>query len=335
MRAGVASLVMTLLTIQAAAMGVPAADVPDETVAPAAGHVDETVTVASVQFRVAVETYLSIDAFARAVEAHVADAVENHSADIVVFPEYLNAFLIATEFAEVIRDAATVEEALQLIAAKVGEQPDLPALIRNRADASAAAAMEIWTEIAKAYDVSIVPGTFFVYDDADGREAVRNRLVVIDNTGSVTYEQDKVFLTEEEFFDLGLKPGRLQDAEPTEVAGLAIGFTICRDTYFDEWEEILDGSDLWIDLRANGEPYTHEVESRFGHTLPQRVRRTEAVAGVNSTLTGEFLDFHFEGPSYVVDENGDRIAASRTVTGPEITTIELVRRDESWEVRRE
>ena len=301
---------------------------------PVAGQEEETLTVASVQFRVAVDTYLSFDAFARTVEQIVADAVLNRSADIVVFPEYLNVFLIAAEYAEVLRDASTVEEALQRITSGSGEDPDLMALIRDRAHASAEAALALWKELAKAYDVVIVPGTFFVLDEANGREEIRNRLVVVDHTGTVTYEQDKVYLTDEESADLGVEPGRVWDAAPVEIGGLAVGFTICRDTYFDDWDEVLEGAELWIDLRANGEPYTPEVERRFRRTLPERVRETDAIAGVNSTLTGEFLDFFFEGPSYAVDENGEQIAESSTPVGPEITTIELVRLDESWEVLR-
>lgn len=302
---------------------------------PVSAEDEETLTVASVQFRVTVDAYLSIDAFNRTVEQIVADAVSNYAADIIVFPEYINAFLIAAEYAEVLADVATVEEAVERIAAELEDDPDLAALIRSRAHASAESALAIWKALARAYDVSIVPGTFFVRDEANGREEIRNRLIVVDNTGTVTYEQDKVYLTYEEWIDLGVEPGRVWDAEPVEIGGLAVGFTICRDTYFDTWEQVLEGTELWIDVRANGEPYTPDVEHRFAATLPERVRQTDAIAGVNSTLTGEFLDFMFEGPSYVVDENGELIAASSTPIGPEITTIVLVRQDESWEVRRQ
>jgi hypothetical protein len=86
--------------------------------------------------------------------------------------------------------------------------------------------------------------------------------------------------------------------------------TICRDSYFSEWDAQLGYSDLWIDLRANGEPYTRAVRTRFEGTLAERVAWTDASAGINASLTGTFLDLLWEGPSYAVDASGLRIAES-------------------------
>ena len=82
------------------------------------------VTVATVQFRVTEEAYSSVAAYRDTVEEIVERAVNDHSADIVVFPEYLNVFLVAARFPRVVESASTIEEALRLIAAEqVGRDP--------------------------------------------------------------------------------------------------------------------------------------------------------------------------------------------------------------------
>ncbi len=300
------------------------------------------VTVATVQFRVTEEAYSSVAAYRDTVEEIVERAVNDHSADIVVFPEYLNVFLVAARFPRVVESASTIEEALRLIAAEqVGRDPsgergqytNLSALLSSAAEEASAQAIVLWKRLAATHEVTIVAGTFFVPADSPHERGLRNRLIVFDETGAVVYEQDKVYLTEEERRDLGIRPGNLDAAEPVELTGITVGFTICRDTFFDTWHDRLDGSELWIDLRANGEPFTPEVRRRFDRTLPDRVREGGAVAGVNATLTGSFLDLMWEGRSYSVDDSGARIAESRRVVGTEITTVEFVPCGESWRLR--
>ncbi|TVQ36111.1 MAG: hypothetical protein EA384_15035 [Spirochaetaceae bacterium] len=294
-----------------------------------------TVTIASVQFRVCEQRYGSLDVFGRTVERIVAHAVSEHNADIVVFPEYINVFLLAARYSDAVADSTTVSGALRRITSSIGGDTAVPAeLLKSHADEVADQTLGLWKAIAQSYDVVIIPGTFFVTTSGPADRELRNRLVVIDRDGSVVYKQDKVYLTPLESQELGLRPGSLRQAEPVELDDLTVGFTICRDTFFDTWHEPLQGSDLWIDLRANGEPYTAEVYERFRRTLPQRVRQSSAVAGVNATLTGEFLDMLWQGPSYVVDADGRRIAESRALVGTEITAVQLVRRDDSWQIRR-
>jgi hypothetical protein len=62
------------------------------------------------------------------------------------------------------------------------------------------------------------------------------------------------------------------------------------------------------------------------------VRESGAVGGVDASLTGEFLDLVWAGPSYVVDGEGNRIAASERAVGTEITVVRLVRDHGSWSI---
>ncbi|MFW5745525.1 MAG: hypothetical protein ACOC2D_19800, partial [Spirochaetota bacterium] len=186
---------------------------------------------------------------------------------------------------------------------------------------------------ADRYEVVLVAGTLFAADGDRGSAAgtgLRNRLLVYGPDGELAYTQDKVYLTPVETDFLGIEPGRVEDAAPVVVDGVKIGLTICRDTFFDSWESRLGGVDLWIDLRANGEPYSDEVYRRFLGTLPERVATTDASAGLNASLTGEFLGHVWAGPSYAVAADGSRIAASEEPIGTEITALRLERRGTRW-----
>lgn len=273
--------------------------------------------VATVQFAVSEELYTEPGAFRHAVEQLIAEAVREHDADLVVFPEYINVFLLARDLVAPLKRADSMEEAISELAKARPELSGLPELLERTVTGVATEALGMWQAIAAAYDVAIVPGTFFV---AEGSE-LRNRLLVLDDDGRVVYRQDKVFLTEEEEELLGLSPGRVPEARTIEIEGVELGLTICRDSYFDAWEPVLGKSDIWIDLRANGEPYSREVRERFDGALPERVEETSAQGGVSATLTGAFLDLLWEGPAFVVDSEGRRIGESPAPRGSSLVIL--------------
>ncbi len=274
-------------------------------------------SVAAVQFAVSEELYTEPEAFQNAVEELVAEAVREHEADLVVFPEYINVFLLARDLVGPLERADSMDEALRELAKIRPGLSGLPGLFKSTAAGVASEALGMWQALAVAYDVAIVPGTFFV---PEGDE-LRNRLLVLDDDGRVIYRQDKVFLTEEEEELLGLSPGRVAEARTVEVEGVELGLTICRDSYFDAWEPILGKSDIWIDLRANGEPYSRQVRERFAGALPERVEETEAQGGVSATLTGTFLDLLWEGPAFAVDGEGRRVDESPDPRGSSLVVL--------------
>ncbi|MFW5843583.1 MAG: nitrilase-related carbon-nitrogen hydrolase [Spirochaetota bacterium] len=286
---------------------------------PAAERADDLAefSVAAVQFSVNEELYTKPGAFRREVERLVADAVKVHDADLVVFPEYINVFLLARDLVGPLGRADSIDEALRELAKIRPGFSGLPDLLESTAAGVTSAAFRMWREIAVAYDVAIVPGTFFV---PEGQE-LRNRLLVLDADGRVVYQQDKVFLTEEEDELLGLSPGSVAAAQTVELEGVELGLTICRDSYFDAWEPVLGKSDIWIDLRANGEPYSQQVRARFDGALPERVEETEARGGLSATLTGTFLDLLWEGPAFAVDGEGRRVGESPDPLGSSLVIL--------------
>lgn len=327
------AVVALLLAGLAAPSSAVAEDDPSAAEAPAPAPVarEDTVTIAAVQYRVSEERYASIDRFRASVERLVAEAVHELGAELVVFPEYINVFLIAARYPDAVAEAETLPEALAAVGD--GEPVALPELIGRSAPWIVHEASALWSELADEYDVTIVAGTLFAPADRNGRPELRNRLLIFEPGGRLRYTQDKVYLTTVEAVGLGLRAGAIEAAEPIVMNGLEIGFTICRDTYFPTWHGPLDGVDVWIDLRANGEPYSREVYERFLLTLPERVVQSGAVAGVNASLTGELLGFVWAGPSYAVDASGRRIAATERPVGTGLVAIELVSAGDTWRVR--
>jgi predicted amidohydrolase len=276
----------------------------------------EPFTTVAVQFEISEELFgRSADPlafFADHVEQIVAAAVETHNADLVVFPEYLNALALAAPDLERILAADTVDQAITSLMERYGAE-SVPALLAARSSEVNPELVAIWRRIARRYRVAIIPGTFFWSrsgSEVTTSSQITNRLIVIGGNGELLHQQDKVYLTPEEEALFELTPGAVSDAQPFYIGGRRIVATICRDSYFDRWERHFAPPDIWIDLRANGEPYTFRVRERFDGALPERVANTEAEVGINATLTGSFLDLFWEGPSYTVDASGRRIAES-------------------------
>jgi len=295
----------------------------------------EEVTVAAVQFEVSEERYGSVAGLRAEIDRLVAEARERYDADIVVFPEYINVFLLASRYPSVLAESEGLFEALAGISGAPVDDETVAEVLHAHADSIAETATAMWSEIADRHDVTLVAGTLFALLDRDeisnapGPNApeLRNRLLVFDENGRLAYTQDKVYLTPVESDVLGIEPGSIEEAVPLVVEGLEIGFTICRDGYFSAWNRTLGGVDLWISVRANGEPYTREVYERFLTAMPERVAETDVDAGISASLTGAFLGEVWAGPSYVVDESGERIAASDQPVGTQITAVRMVRID--------
>ncbi|MFP4565273.1 MAG: nitrilase-related carbon-nitrogen hydrolase [Spirochaetota bacterium] len=281
--------------------------------------------VAAVQTEVSQEDYLDARAFEAYLERLVSEA-ERRGADLVVFPEYINVFLLFEEHKSLIASASSADEALERLASRGGEAPDsaLQTLVRRRAPSVERFVRRMWSGLAREYDVSIVAGTYFA---PDGEHGLRNRALVFDGDGGLIHAQDKVFLTAFEERTLGLAEGELQAAKTFEIDGVEIGLTICRDSFFSDWEPVLGDADLWLELRANGEVYTDEVRRRFEGALAERVEATSVDLGVGASLSGRLLDFVWEGPAYVVDEDGRRVLASDDVRGNSVLITEVGRSD--------
>jgi predicted amidohydrolase len=314
---------------------------------PASGWSEQTadgvLEIAAVQFAVDEETYADIDSFERRVRQLVESAADA-GAELVVFPEYINVFLLFREYDAVIRDSETVEEAIRRIAEREGPPAaSLSRLLTREVAEVGSTVRRLWARLAREERVSIVAGTAFVREaPAEGRSGVaaasgsshgdagarsggsiRNRALVFGPGGELIARQDKRFLTPFEMDQAGMSRGSVRESDTFRVDGFDIALTICRDTFFAAWEPGFAHADLWLDIRANGEPYGPQVRDRFDGALPERVACTAVPAGVSTSLTGSFLDFLWQGPAFVVDAEGRRVAESSSPRGTEVLLVSV------------
>lgn len=282
-------------------------------------------SVVAVQFEVSEDRYRSIQDFEEALVPLLQRAVEKEGADLVVFPEYINVPALFAPYAQAVREAASLEEALREIVGDRAGPEALPRLIAGQARGYHDRLVAMWRDLAREHDTAIAAGTFFVHSGTAGGGSpdIRNRTIVFGPTGETIYRQDKVFLTPFEADVLRLEAGELRDARLFSLEERELAVTICRDSYFEVWDSHLQGADLWIDLRANGEPYGPGVRKRFLETLPDRVLGSGAQGGVNASLTGRYLDLLWQGPSYAVDRRGDRVVESPTPQGDSLVAFHV------------
>ncbi|MFW5994763.1 MAG: hypothetical protein ACOCRN_01535 [Spirochaetia bacterium] len=209
----------------------------------------------------------------------------------------------------------------------------------------------VYGTVAEEHDVYVVAGSFFSAERAESSEnttsrrgelateasdrisvecydepCLTNQVVVYGPEGERVYEQDKVFLTEFEQEIVGLDAGDPRDAEGIDINGWSVGITICRDTYFDEWNEVHADRDVWIDLRGEGTEYNESVRSRLEGAVPERLADTGVPYGLTLFLTGEFYGLFWEGRSNVLDYTGEDteyLERADTDEGYDIVTTEL------------
>lgn len=257
--------------------------------------------VAVVQLRIDESTYSTLERFRRTVTAAVEEAVDatpdGRSPDVIVFPEYTSVFLALLPYQQDVRGAASVASGLARIAAAHGRIGSLRQVFLEQAGVVQDLVEEVFGGLARRHGVAIVAGTAFARVGGE----LRNRAFVFGRDGTLVYTQDKVYLTEFEIDVVGLSPGLVVDAAPFTAAGARIGLTLCRDTFFEAWEERLRGVDLWIDIKANGVPFTAEEREGFAAALPARLPGAGVRNGITACLVGRFLDLAWEGESSVIE----------------------------------
>jgi predicted amidohydrolase len=250
--------------------------------------------VTAVQYEVKIENYRSPARFTGSIEACAAKAAAQ-GAELLVFPEYINVFLSLSEEIEALAEVKSMEEAAVMLGGTMSRD-FLRRLLAERSDRVRELMDEIWGGAARRYSVWIVAGSYFALEGGE----LYNRAVVYDPEGKTVYHQDKVYLTPFETEQAGLSAGTVEKAELFDAAGLRCGLTICRDSFFDRWNDVFQEADLWIDIKANGEEYRPETKELFEAALPERIGETGIPFGVTACLNGSFLDLFWEGPSSII-----------------------------------
>ena len=217
--------------------------------------------------------------------------------DLILFPEYTAAFLALLPYGRLIQGAQTLEQALRRVLEHEPLAHDLRELFLLNSSLAETSMRELFGGLARRYGVAMGAGTWFAPAEAGGRTGLVDRAVIFDSSGGELYAQDKVFLTGFEEGVLGLRPGRLSDARPFLLKGRKLALTICRDTYFEEWDGSLAGAELWVDLKANAEPFDEQVRESFRRALPARLAGSGVPYGLTVYLTGELAGLAWEGQS--------------------------------------
>ena len=300
--------------------------------------------VAVVQLSIDESTYSSVESFRGIVTADVEKAVgeapEGCRPDLIVFPEYTSVFLALLPYEDDLRGAASVAEGLARLSAADRKIGSLRQVFLEQASMLQDLVREVFGGLARQYGAAIVAGTAFARVAGEGTDTdggaggtveLRNRAFVFSPDGRLAYTQDKVYLSEFETAVIGLSPGSVDEAAPFAVSGTRVGLTLCRDTFFGEWEQRFRGLDLWIDMKANGVPFTAEEREGFAKALPARLPGAGVRHGITACLVGRYLDLAWEGESSVIEcmHGAVRVLASASsAREPEILRAEIGARQE-------
>ncbi len=297
--------------------------------------------ITAVQFQVRREYYSSPAAFTAAVDELVRKAIREFDPHLIVFPEYTSAFLSLTDVADQLDESVSVEEGIEILRDSGVSIKNLHQFFYEKGGETARLIDAVWGGLAEKYQVSIAGGTYFHAEEkgtvkngaeaaagvaARSRGSLYNRLVVYGPGGDRIYEQDKVYLTEFETELLSLEPGKPEHSNGLRIGETRVVFTICRDTFFDDWDLRYRGADVWIDLKANGAEYNEEARKSFARALPVRIAESKVPQGITVCLVGEFLDLFWEGRSSFlryVPGNPKVVRKSRTWERGELLHITL------------
>jgi len=265
----------------------------------------QALRIAAVQLEIKRSDLRSFSAFRSNIEALVMRSMA-FKPDLIVFPEYTSVFLALIPYYPVIRASNSAVEGISRIAAQDPLVKGFRDLFLFNSGLVERAMEEIFAALAGQYEVTILAGTYFAWSEKGREVRLVNRTVVFNQEGNIAYTQDKVYLTPFEEQLLGISPGLIQEAAPVELNGYRIGITICRDTFFRPWVEVHSGSDLWIDIKANGTAFTGEEQERFLRAVPARIAESDIPYGLTVCLTGSLLDLLWEGESSLVSKDRDR-----------------------------
>ena len=281
----------------------------------ASASADE-LTVTAVQWEMDMEYITEPEEFWEDVEEVL---TEQEPETLVVFPEYTSVFLALDEFGPIVEAHDTFLGAWGEVSSEYGYQSIEELFTKQSLEMQGEVVR--WKNLAREYECYIIPGTYFVYEP-ETKDLV-NRMIVIDPDGGVIYSQDKVYCTpfEEEY--CGIEGGEVSDAQPFTIEGQEVAVTICRDTFFSEWEDQFGQVDLWIDIKANGTQFTEEEEERFTRAVPERVEESGSRYGLTLCLTGEAFNLFWEGESSLVDTQGSVLENVATVDSFDTLTFEI------------
>jgi len=267
--------------------------------------------VAAVQLHIDENLYSSVENFRRRISEVIAECSQ-FEPDLIIFPEYTSVFIALIPYNRIIKKAANIAEGWKMIQKQEPLLKSFSDLFLFNSGLVERVIYSVFADLAEEHNVNIIGGSYFAWKETkEGEVSLRNRAFLFDEKGRLIYLQDKVFLTEYEREVLGLSPGSMENAAPFSIGGRRIALSICRDTFMSSWEEHFAGSDLWLDIKANGTKYTPEEAASFMRALPARIGPAGVSAGITTCLTGKFLDLFWEGESSLAIAAGGQVKLFR------------------------
>ncbi len=275
---------------------------------------DVPLSVVAVQWKMQDRYIYDQDLFFSDAEAAVREGLSKSQGDstspsLIIFPEYTSVFLTLDTYAASIKGQDGFLEAWDTVQKLYGYTSIQDMFCKE--SHAVYQKLSIWQEIARRNHCYIIPGTFFVYDPAI--KHLVNRWVLIAPDGSIIHYQDKVFCTPFETKYCGVEGSTVAAAYPIKIAGKKIAVTICRDTFFDQWDAHFGSVDLWIDIKANGAVFDAKEQETFTHGVLERITKSRSSYGLTLCLTGSFLDLFWEGRSTLITQQGDVLESSKSV----------------------
>jgi predicted amidohydrolase len=307
-----------MLTLLFALFAVPAP--------PARAEPPGELRVAAVQLCIAPADLASTSSYAQRITGLVERCLP-YAPDLILFPEYASAFCALLPYGQFLQEAGSPEEALRRALAREPLARSLRELLLLNSGLAERSLRELFGGLARRHGVAVGAGSWFAAQSSGGRTVLVNRAVIFDPRGEELYSQDKVFLTDFEEDRLGLSPGRLEAARPFLVDGRRVALTLCRDTFFADWERVLSEAELWVDLKANGEPFAAQARASFLRALPARLPGAQVPYGLTLCLTGGLAGLSWEGESTLFhwQPGGDArlLARAGSPTGEDILFFTL------------
>ncbi len=277
---------------------------------------ESVLKVAAVQFEIYESSTSSIDSF----KARIREIVERciaYEPDLIVFPEYTCAFIALIPYYQAVQQSEDILEGFKRIREVEPLVHNLKDLFLLNSRLVERVILDIFRSLSRKHSVYILGGTYFAWKKTSlGEIQLRNRAFFFDRDGRMFYTQDKVYLTDFETSVLRLSPGTLREAEVIKINNCLVGLTICRDTFFSVWEDILSDADLWIDIKANGAVYNQEERKRFSRALPARIKNNRVSFGGTVCLTGRYLDLFWEGESSLIQKKKGEIRYVKRANSP-------------------
>lgn len=254
--------------------------------------------VAAIQLQIPGSRVVTPSVFESAVTGAMERAVSGGEVDLVVFPEYTSVFPSLFPFADDVVQSVDVHDLMSRIARRRPAVDSPLAAFQLHSAETESYLDAFWGNLARQHGLRIVAGSYFaVHCAGNGACELRNRMLYYNRRGERAYVQDKVYPTPFELEFLHLGAGNLRHVETILIEDTEVGVSICNDTFYESWERLFDGTDLWIDIKGNNADFNEHARRVFRRALPERLAGVDGNYGLTVCLGGEFLDLFWEGPS--------------------------------------